>query len=198
MEPVIDVYIPERARLANILFHKPDGLTEDEVLARRVEAIQLMVALCDKRETVKRHRVQQSTRVRPHIKSEPTEADREPGPSLNQFPLLMQAEQCPDCIGEERTFAYCHPTVRNDHFDDKHLVERGRALQRGEKLVCTHTACRVQNQSQNLEFHSMDHFRAYVRTVHHVTLLSSYQVEQRRLHKARRRHMVRSGCQRQG
>jgi hypothetical protein len=151
MEPVIDVHVPERARLANILCHQPDGLTEDQILKRRVEAIQLMVALCDKRETAKRHRVQQNARARSHIKTEPSEAGSEPEPSLNQFPLLMQAGQCPDCIGdeqlslEERTFTYCRPTVRNDHFDDQHLVERERALQRGGRMVCTHPACRVWN-----------------------------------------------------
>ncbi|RKK23635.1 hypothetical protein BFJ66_g17428 [Fusarium oxysporum f. sp. cepae] len=196
MEPVIDVHIPERARLANILCHQPDGLTEDQVLEQRIEAIQLMVALCDKRETVKRHRVQQNARAPPHIKTEPSEAGSEPEPSLNQFPLLMQAGQCPDCIGderlslEERTFTYCRPTVRNDHFDDQHLVDRERALQRGERMVCTHPACRVQNQGQDLEFHNMDHFRVHVQTVHRVTLRSSCQVEQRRLRKVRRRKMV--------
>ncbi|KAH7186540.1 hypothetical protein DER44DRAFT_802580 [Fusarium oxysporum] len=196
MEPVIDVHIPERARLANILCHQPDGLAEDQVLEQRIEAIQLMVALCDKRETVKRHRVQQNARAPPHIKTEPSEAGSEPEPSLNQFPLLMQAGQCPDCIGderlslEERTFTYCRPTVRNDHFDDQHLVERERALQRGERMVCTHPACRVQNQGQDLEFHNMDHFRVHVQTVHRVTLRSSCQVEQRRLRKVRRRKMV--------
>ncbi|KAK2477167.1 hypothetical protein H9L39_12391 [Fusarium oxysporum f. sp. albedinis] len=196
MEPVIDVHVPERARLANILCHQPDGLTEDQILKRRVEAIQLMVALCDKRETVKRHRVQQNARAQPHIKTEPSEAGSEPEPSLNQFPLLMQAGQCPDCIGderlslEERTFTYCRPTVRNDHFDDQHLVERERALQRGERMVCTHPACRVRNQGHDLEFHNMDHFRVHVQTVHRVTLRSSCQVEQRRLRKVRRRKMV--------
>ncbi|KAF5962953.1 hypothetical protein FBULB1_13691 [Fusarium bulbicola] len=167
-EPVIDMHIPERNRLANILCHQPDGLTEDQVLEQRIEAIQLMVALCDKRETVKRHRVQQNARAPPHIKTEPSEAGSEPEPCLNQFPLLMQAGQCPDCIGderlslEERIFTYCRPTVRNDHFDDQHLVERERALQRGERMVCTHPACRVQNQGQDLEFHNMDHFRVHV------------------------------------
>ncbi|EGU83978.1 hypothetical protein FOXB_05508 [Fusarium oxysporum f. sp. conglutinans Fo5176] len=121
-EPVVDVHIPERDRLANILCHQPDGLTEDQ--------------------TVKRHRVQQNvrTQAQPHIKTEPSEADSEPEHNLNQFSLLMQPGQCPDCIGDERlslekrAFSYCRPTVRNDHFDDQHLIDRERALQRGEKM----------------------------------------------------------------
>ncbi|CVL00274.1 uncharacterized protein FMAN_09780 [Fusarium mangiferae] len=188
-KPVIDVHIPERDRLANILCHQPDGLTEDQVLEQRIEAIQLMVSL---------HRVQQNVRAQaqPHIKTEPSEADSEPEPSLNQFPLLMQVGQCPDCIGderlslEERALSYCRPTVRNDHFDDQHLIERERALQRGENMVCTHPACRTQNRGQNLEFHNMDHLRAHVQTVHLLTLRSSCQVEQRRLRKLGHRKMV--------
>ncbi|KAJ9419892.1 hypothetical protein FOXG_15582 [Fusarium oxysporum f. sp. lycopersici 4287] len=196
IEPTIDVHIPERNRLANILCHQPDSLTEGQILERRIEAIQLMVALCDKRETAKRRYIQQNIKAQSHIKIEHTEADIQPSLSVNRFPLLMQPGQCPDCIGderlslEERTFAYCRPTVRNDHFDDQHLLERERALQRGEKMVCTHPACRTQNQGQNLEFHDMDHFRAHVQTIHCVTLRSSCQVEQRRVRKLRRRKMV--------
>jgi hypothetical protein len=195
IEPDIDVHIPERARLASILCHQPDGLTDDQLLERRIEAVQLMVDLCDKRETVKRQRIQRTT-VKPTVKSESPEAESERRPNSDQFPLLMQVSQCPDCIGderlsfEERTFRYSRPTVRNDHFDDQHLVERERAQRRGEKMVCTHPACRVQNQGQDLEFYNMDHFRVHVQKIHHITLRSSDQVQQRRLRKIRRRKMV--------
>ncbi|KAH7194998.1 hypothetical protein DER44DRAFT_849720 [Fusarium oxysporum] len=57
IEPVVNIYIPERNRLVNLLYYQPEGLTEDQVLEQRIKAIQLMVALCDKRETVKRYRV---------------------------------------------------------------------------------------------------------------------------------------------
>ncbi|KAF3352302.1 Heat shock protein, putative [Verticillium dahliae VDG1] len=195
IEPDIDVHIPERARLANILCHQPDGLTDDQLLERRIEAVQLMVDLCDKHETVKRQRIQRAKFI-PTVKSESPEAESEHRPKTDRFPLLMQVSQCPDCIGderlsfEERTFRYSRPTVRNDHFDDQHLVERERAQRRGEKMVCKHPTCRVLNHGQDLEFYSMDHFRAHVQKVHHIALRSSDQVQQRRLRKVRLRKMV--------
>ncbi|RYO82108.1 hypothetical protein DL764_009661 [Monosporascus ibericus] len=191
-EPVIDVTIPERARLAEIVCYQPDDLTEDEIFQRRIEAINLMVALCDKKETVKRDRIQQRAKVCLPVKSEPPEAETEPMPSPDRFPLLMQAAQCPDCIGderlsfEERAFIYCRPTVMNDHFDDHHLVRRERAEQCGEKFRCEHPKCR------DFKFKRLDHFRSHVQRIHGVTLRSSEQVRQRRLRKAKRRRMVKA------
>ncbi|KAK7224037.1 hypothetical protein V2G26_012040 [Clonostachys chloroleuca] len=92
-----------------------------------------MVALCGKRETVKRNRVQQTAKAYLPVKIEPLEIEYEPSPSSDRFPLLLGAAQCPDCVGderlsyEERTFTYCRPTVMNDHFDDQHLVRREQA-----------------------------------------------------------------------
>ncbi|KAH7129645.1 hypothetical protein B0J13DRAFT_453386 [Dactylonectria estremocensis] len=194
-EPVIDVTIPERARLAEILYHQPDNLTGDEIIRQRVEAINLMVALCDKRETVKRDRIQQRAKACLPIKIEPLVAGTESLSSLDRFPLLMHAAQCPDCIGderlsrEERAFTYCRPTVMNDHFDDQHLVARERAEQRGEKVRCEHPNCK------DLKLQHLDHFRSHVQRIHGVTLRSSEQVKQRQLRKARRRQMVRGKCQ---
>ncbi|RYO79482.1 hypothetical protein DL762_008140 [Monosporascus cannonballus] len=191
-EPVINVTIPERARLAEIVCHQPDDLTEDEIFQRRIEAINLIVALCDKRETVKRDRIQRRAKVCLPVKSEPPEAETEAMSSPNRFPLLMQAAQCPDCIGderlslEERAFTYCRPAVMNDHFDDHHLVGRERAEQCGEKIRCEHPKCR------DLKFQHLDHFRSHVQSIHGVTLRSSEQVKQRQLRKAKRRRMVKA------
>ncbi|KAF5018492.1 hypothetical protein F66182_9527, partial [Fusarium sp. NRRL 66182] len=195
IEPEIDVYIPERARLANILCYQPDGLTDDELLERRIEAVQFMVDLCDKRETVKRHRIKR-TKTEPTVGSKSPDARSERRPNSDLFPLLMQVSQCPDCVGderlsfEERTFKYSRPTVRNDHFDEQHLIEREQAQRRGEKMVCKHPTCRDLNQGHDLEFYNIDHFRAHVQEVHHITLRSSDQVHQRRLRKIRRRKMA--------
>lgn len=209
-EPVIDVTISERARLAEIVCHQPDNLTEDEIVQRRIEAINLMVALCDKRETVKRDRIHQrskvclrveseppetETKLAPspdRVESEPPETETELAPSPDRFPLLMQSAQCPDCIGderlslEERAFTYCRPTVMNDHFDDHHLVGRERAEQHGEKIRCEHPKCR------DLKFKYLDQFRNHVQRIHGVTLRSSEQVRRRRLRKVKRRQMVKA------
>ncbi|KAK7219772.1 hypothetical protein V2G26_007775 [Clonostachys chloroleuca] len=192
VEPVIDVVIPARARLAEILCHQPDNLNENQILQCRIETIDLMVALCDKRETVKRDRVQLRVSPEPPIKAESPGVYGEVAPSPDPFPLLLGAAQCPDCISderlsrEERTFTYCCPTVMNDHFDDQHLAGREQAERSGEKIRCEHPKCR------DLKFTHLDHFRNHVQEQHGITLRTSNQVEQRRLRKARRRRMVKA------
>ncbi|KAI3339677.1 FluG domain-containing protein [Ustulina deusta] len=186
VEPAINVPIPGRAKLAEILCHQPDDVTEDAILQQRIEVIDLMVDLCDKRETVKRDRIQHRAKACPPIKTEPVETELGP----DDFPLLMHAAQCPDCIGderlslEERAFTYCRPNVMNDHFDSQHLVRREQAEQSGDKIRCEHPKCR------SLKFKHIDGFRCHVYKVHGVTLRSSEQVKQRRLRKARRRQLV--------
>ncbi|KAI0526175.1 FluG domain-containing protein [Xylaria bambusicola] len=186
VEPAVNVPIPERAKLAKILCHQPDDLTEDAILQQRIEVIDLIVALCDKRETVKRDRIQHRAKACPPVKIEPVETRLGP----DDFPLLMHAAQCPDCIGderlslEERAFTYCRPNVMNDHFDSQHLVRREQAEQSGDKIRCEHPKCR------SLKFKHIDDFRGHVYKVHGVALRSSEQVKQRRLRKARRRQMI--------
>lgn len=195
-EPAIEVAIPERARLANLLCHQPQNLTNEQLTQRRVEVVDLMVALCDKRDT---GRVNEA---RPHLQSEQPmkeeSPDIDPDPKVAEpqagdaFPLLMNANQCPDCIGDdrltlrERTFRWCRPTVRNDHFDDRHLVARERAMGGGSKMICNHPRCRGKI------FEHLDHFRNHVESVHGVSLRTSDQVAERRLRKLHRRQMVRA------
>ncbi|WAO97273.1 Hypothetical protein NCS54_01499300 [Fusarium falciforme] len=122
-EPDINVTIFERAALAEIFCRQPDGLTEDQIFERKIKAVNLMVALCDKRETAKRDRIQQRAKACLSIKTEPLEIEHETLPSPDWFPLLLHTAQCPDCIGDERlsrekrTFTYCRPTIMNDYFD---------------------------------------------------------------------------------
>lgn len=49
-EPAIDLAIAERARLAEIFYCQPEDWTDEEILHHRIESINLMVALCDKRD----------------------------------------------------------------------------------------------------------------------------------------------------
>ncbi|OAQ60939.2 SWI/SNF family DNA-dependent ATPase Ris1 [Pochonia chlamydosporia 170] len=142
-EPVIDLVVPERARLAEILCFQPKDLTEEQISCARIEAVDLMVALCDKRDAGRagqaRSRPPRLPRVQQFIKEESPAFAAWCEPDL--FPLLMDASQCPDCIGDERliaaerTFEWCRPTIRNDHFDDQHLTDREAIAQRGEALV---------------------------------------------------------------
>ncbi|KND93252.1 hypothetical protein TOPH_02396 [Tolypocladium ophioglossoides CBS 100239] len=120
--PAIDLHIPERAQLANLLCQQADDLDFDSFLQLRIKVAELMVSLIGKRETVKRKRIVKKVQSGIPCPS----PDKSLGP--DRFPLLMGKAQCPRCIGdeamsvEERTFAYCRPAVMNDHFDREHLA----------------------------------------------------------------------------
>lgn len=57
VEPAMDLQVPECAQLAEILCNQPDNLSPAELLELRIQAAELMVVLCGKRETVKRNRI---------------------------------------------------------------------------------------------------------------------------------------------
>ncbi|KAH8651335.1 FluG domain-containing protein [Xylariales sp. PMI_506] len=133
VEPVINLVVPERARLA-------------ELLKLSIEVVNLYTTLCGKRETVKRKRSKPSADTDPTMASKriKVEANSENGsePVAAPFPLLTHANQCPECIAderltlEERTFRYCRPPKRNDHFDDHHLKVKELAEQFGQLIEC--------------------------------------------------------------
>ncbi|KAK7219746.1 hypothetical protein V2G26_007749 [Clonostachys chloroleuca] len=151
-----------------------------------------MVSLCDKRETVKRDRAQPWANPEPPIKAELPEAYDNSELSPDPFPLLMQATQCPDCIGDERLsineriFPYYRPTVMNDHFDDHHLVRREQAEKSGQAIKCEHPKCTI------IDFRHLDHFMSHVQKEHGIILRTKDHVEQRRLRKMRRRQMIKA------
>ena len=160
VEPTVDLQIPERAQLAEILCSQPDDLSSTELLELRIQAVEVMVALCDKRETVKRDCIRRRAQADVTVKEE------SPGPDL--FPLLMDRKQCPRCIGdetlsrEERTFKYCRPAAMYDHFDRKHARQLGSARQ----MSCNHPKCK----EAALEFKHLNHFKNHVESVHGVKL----------------------------
>jgi hypothetical protein len=190
VEPAIDLVIPERARLAEILCHQPENLSDEAMTKLSIEAVDLYVALCGKKETVKRKRLRPPTDVEPPMTSKliGLEPELEPKPEPDLFPLLLGAAQCPDCIGderlteEERAFSYCRPTKRNDHFDDHHLEDKEQAEQRGEPIECKHPKCKG-----NVKLRSVDHFRNHIQKIHGVQLHTSTRVQQRRDQKRKRR-----------
>ncbi|KAK4096626.1 hypothetical protein N658DRAFT_501359 [Parathielavia hyrcaniae] len=160
VEPAVDLQLPERAKLAQILCNQPDNLSSFGLLELRIQAAELMVVLCDKRETRKRDRIRQRARTEVAVKEESPEPD--------PFPLLMDRKQCPLCIGdetlsfEERTFKYCRPAVMYDHFDRKHARQLGGVKQ----MSCHHPKC----SEEALEFKHMNHFKNHVERVHGVKL----------------------------
>jgi hypothetical protein len=158
IEPIIDLHIPERAQLAEILCNQPDDLSSAELLELRIQAAELMIVLCNRRETVKRNRIRRKGLA--DVKEE--------SPGLDPCPLLMHRMQCPRCIGderlsyEERTFKYCRPAVMYDHFDKKHAKQ----LSGAKQMLCNHPKCR----GEALEFKHLNHFKNHVERIHGVKL----------------------------
>ena len=190
-EPIIDVTFPERARLAEIFCHQPRKSNEKELSSLRVEAIDLMVSLCDKKETARSSQRRPEQEEEVFIKGESVEPDvNSDSVEADPFPLLLNPTQCPDCIGdgrlsvEERTFRWCRPTVRNDHFDDRHLPEREAVKKSGGSILCRHAKC------LGITFKHMDHFRKHVQDVHGISLRTSHQASERRSRKLKRRRMA--------
>jgi len=66
--PAIELHIPERAELAEILVNQPEDLGDEGLLQLRIRSIELMTALNNKRETAKRRRALQ--KVQPNIDEE--------------------------------------------------------------------------------------------------------------------------------
>ncbi|KAH7354509.1 FluG domain-containing protein [Plectosphaerella cucumerina] len=186
-EPKMELHIPERAGLAALFINQPDGLSDEEVACRRVQSIDLKVSLCGKRETRRFGRVRTRRQPELPVKQELPEVE----PMLDHFPLLMDPAQCPVCIGddrlsrEERTFSFCRPTIRNDHFDDQHLEAHKLSERRGNTIRCEHPKC------TDVKLTSVDHFRNHVLTVHQVALRSEEQARVLRNKKHSRRKMAR-------
>jgi hypothetical protein len=159
-EPSINLNIPERARLAEILVNQPADLSYDKLLDLRIQVAELMTALCWKTETVKRDYIRRRAQAEISIKEESPEPDI--------FPLLMERTQCPRCIGnegqsiQERTFKYCRPAAMYDHFDREHVKE----LRSAKQISCNHPKCK----SESLEFSDLNHFKNHIERVHGVRL----------------------------
>ena len=66
---------------------------------------------------------------------------------------------------QERTFVYCRPAVRNDHWDTEHLQGKQCAAQRGHMVSCDHPKCKGMVQLEHV-----NHYRNHVATVHKVKL----------------------------
>jgi hypothetical protein len=168
IQPPIQLYIPERAQLAEILCHQSDGLHADDLRNLRIQAAELMTMLCNKKETAKRKVIRQAA---PMSDTNTFVKQESPGPDC--FPLLMEKTQCPCCIGsglvseEERTFRYCRPAVMNNHFERTHLKAL-RQAEREDRITCGHPKC--QTNGEDLKLESVDHFRNHVQRVHGVWL----------------------------
>lgn len=181
VRPAINLHIPERAEVAEILVNQIDDLSPDELNKIRIRVVELMTYLNQKRETVKRKRIPQ--------RGDGGLAAIEELSMLDSFPLPMKKTQCPDCIGDarlsyyERIFEYCRDTVMKDHFDKEHLESKELAEQDNQLIPCMHPRCQKAGET----FSSVDEYRNHAKRVHKVTLRTSERVAHRRAKKAKHR-----------
>ncbi|KAL7940735.1 FluG domain-containing protein [Trichoderma barbatum] len=175
-EPAIQTSIPERARVAEIFCYQSDNWTSEEILQHRIEAVQLMVAFCNKKEPRRAIQTRLGAHIEQSAKQEP-KVDTISVPEPNLFPLILEPTQCPDCIGDERMplmerkFRWCRTT-------------RERAEHRGEAIICHHPKCK------DIKLKHLDHLRAHTMLVHGVALRSFDMVNRRRLQKSKHRKMI--------
>ncbi|KAL2192266.1 hypothetical protein P885DRAFT_79989 [Corynascus similis CBS 632.67] len=104
VEPAIDLQIPERAQLAEILCNRPNNLSPEKLLELRIQAAKLMVTLCGKRETVRPDHIRR--RVQAH-------ADV----TVKEESLGKHAEQ----LGGVKQISCNHPKCKEEALEFKHL-----------------------------------------------------------------------------
>jgi len=160
IEPEVEHQIPERTQLVEVICTFPKDLSSKATLNRRVQAVDLMMALCHKRETPRRYRRQ----VMPHQQILIKEESSKPA----DLPLTCEKTQCPFCIGDEkgtsvnRLGVFTRPSSMWDHVDRKHL----RGLPENDEISCRHPTCK----SEGLILTSLMHFKNHVATVHGIYL----------------------------
>jgi hypothetical protein len=160
VEPLVLHQIPERAKLAEVMCGFPKDLTLQDILTRRIYTVDLMMALCCKREIPRRYQRRVRLPRQPLVKQESPEAE--------PFPLVCEKSQCPFCIGDElktykeRTSSFCRPSKMMDHVERAHL----RHIPADQKISCRHPVCK----SNNLILTNLMHFKNHVATVHGISL----------------------------
>jgi hypothetical protein len=108
-EPMIQHQVQERAQLAELICTIAQDPIKQDILKRHISTIDLMVALCHRRELQRRYQPRVMHLEEPPIKEE----FLDPQP----FPVACRKTQCPFCIGdeaknyEERTPSFSRPSA---------------------------------------------------------------------------------------
>ena len=131
-EPVIEHQLEERTRLQLVLCDLSKDLSPQALVARKVYAINLQIALASRKELMTRQR-----RSTPACKDPLKEESPAPAPALtsaldpslpaSKFPLICEKTQCIFCIGnealsyEQRTRKFKRVSHMWDHVENIHL-----------------------------------------------------------------------------
>jgi hypothetical protein len=159
VEPVIQHQLLERTKLQEVICDFSSDLSEQDIVNRRTRAIDLLVALCSRREDP-RPKQRSSQASQPLVKEEP--------PEVEPIPLVYEKAQCPICIGDERltwrerTFCYSRASDMKRHVERAHF--KGRPVNR--TIDCLHPTCK----SRGLVLRSVMHFKNHIATVHGMML----------------------------
>jgi hypothetical protein len=140
VEPVVQHQLPERTQVQEVMCDFSEDLTTEDIVRRRICAIDRMVALCSRRE-VPQPKQRLPTFCQDPIKEESPESEL-PGPEL--FPLVRAKTQCPICIGDERLtyssriFCYKRSSHMMDYVERAHLQK----MPPGQQIHCHHPVCK--------------------------------------------------------
>lgn len=147
-EPVIEHQLEERTRLQLILCDLSKDLSPQSIVARKVLAINLQIALASRQELMTRQRRSAPACKDPLKEESPVPA---PAPALDpflpasKFPLVCEKTQCIFCIGnerlsyEQRTRKFRRVSYMWDHVENIHL--RGVLAEQRIPLVNQSSCC---------------------------------------------------------
>jgi len=172
-QPVIEHQLEERTQLQLVLCDLSKDLSPQAIVARKVSAINLQIALASRKELMTRQRRSAPTSKGPLEEESPVSASV-PNPALDpfspasKFPLVCKKTQCIFCIGNE-ALSYGH-RIRKfrrvshmwDHVENIHL----RDVPAEQPIFCPHPICKA----EGLELNGVMHFKNHVATVHIVEL----------------------------
>jgi len=170
-EPVIEHQLEERIRLQLVLCDLSKDLSPQAIVARKVYAINLQIALASRQELMTRQRRSAPACKDPLKEESPVPA---PAPALDpflpasKFPLVCEKTQCIFCIGnerlsyEQRTRKFRRVSHMWDHVENIHL----RGVPAEQRIPCDHPVCKA----QGLVLDNVKLFKNHVAIVHEVDL----------------------------
>ncbi|KAH9203768.1 hypothetical protein DL95DRAFT_418785 [Leptodontidium sp. 2 PMI_412] len=172
-EPVIEHQLEERTQLQLVLCDLSKDLSPQAIVARKISAVNLQIALASRKELMTRQPRSAPTCKDP-LKEEypicapaPTPA-LDPFPPASKFPLVCEKTQCVFCVGNEslsywqRTRKFRRVSHMWDHVENIHL----RDVQAEQRIICHHPVCKA----EGLILDGVILFKNHVATVHEVHL----------------------------
>lgn len=162
-EPTVEHHLEERTKLQTILCDFRIELSTQEIVDRKVKAIDTMVLLASRRE-VRPPRSQ--TPIAGGSRASTPDEESLPEP-ISDIPLVLGKTQCIYCVSneqlpfEDRMRSFKRVSHMMDHVENLHL-----RFETGPKYLCRHKKCRHLGDFLT----SLNHFKNHVQTVHGITL----------------------------